>query len=118
MMNPARVIREKTSRLTHGRVACALVLDRDLTPDELARFVAFPADDEPSPSRFTFEDRVVRYECDQPDEPKWRLAFEIFLAKTFRASDAEPATLSPAPPPPRKTGETRSRVGLRKLHLG
>ena len=110
-MSPVQVLREKTSRLTHGRIACALVLNRDLTENELSRFLALPADEEPLPSRFAFEERVVRYECDQTDEAKWRLAFEIFLAKTF----------APAPvtaPPPRPTGQTRTRVGLRKLHLG
>jgi hypothetical protein len=111
-MSPLQVIREKASRLTHGRIACALVLNRDLSPEELTRFLAIPADDEPLPERFAFEERVVRYECDQSDEAKWRLAFEIFLAKTF----APPVT--PPPAPERRTGQTRSRVGLRKLHLG
>jgi len=111
-MNPVQVVREKTSRLTHGRIACALVLNRDLTPDELSRFLGLPADEEPLPPRFAFEERVVRYECDQTDEAKWRLAFEIFLAKTFTP------VASGTAPPPRPTGQTRTRVGLRKLHLG
>ena len=111
-MNPAQVIREKTSRLTDGRVACALVLDRDLASDELSRFLGQTADEEPLPSRFSFEERVVRYECRIDDESKWRLAFEIFLAKSCAPRD--PGTLSG-----RRPTDTRGRVGgLRKLHLG
>ena len=89
-------------------------MNRDLTPDELSRFLALPADEEPLPSRFAFEERVVRYECDQMDEAKWRLAFEIFLTKT----SAPPPAVAATAPPPHPTGQTRSRVGLRKLHLG
>jgi hypothetical protein len=111
-MKAARVVRERSSRLTQGRVACALILDRDLTGEEIERFRGLHADEEPRPERFTLEERVVRYECDSADEPKWRLAFEIFLAKTFRTTPVPPAG------PPRPTADTRSRAGLRKLHLG
>lgn len=110
-MKVPQVIRERTSRLAQGRIACALVLDRDLTPDEIARFQALPADGEFRPERFNFQERVVRYECDEADESRWRLAFEIFLAKPFSSE-----TRSPTPPRPR--ADTRSRAGLRKLHMG
>lgn len=112
-MKAPQVIRERSSRLAEARLACALVLDRELTADEVARFHGFSSDEEPRADRFHFQERVVRFECEAADEPKWRLAFEIFLAKTF------PSPPGPAPPtPPRPSTDTRSRAGLRKLHLG
>jgi hypothetical protein len=105
---PPRVVREKTSRLSEGRVACALVLDRELGPEEMAAFYRVAASEEPRPQRFSFDERVVRYECDRVDEPRWRLAFEIFLARALRE-------------PPRQTRRdsgVRARVGLRRLYLG
>jgi hypothetical protein len=51
----------------------------------------------------------VRYECEAAEEPKWRLAFEIFLVKTGRTAST---------PTPRPSTGIRNRAGLRKLHLG
>ncbi len=113
MTRAPQVIRERSSRVGEDRIACALVLDRDLAPDEIARFHAILSDDEPRADQFHIQERVVRFECAVADEAKWRLTFEIFLAKTFSPAPApEPSD------PPRAPGDTRSRAGLRKLHLG
>jgi hypothetical protein len=94
--------------LSEGRVACALVFDRELGPEEVAEFYRVPASEEPRPERFSFAERVVRYECDRDDEPRWRLVFEIFLARAFRETARQTQ---------RDTG-VRARVGLRRLYLG
>ena len=106
---PPQVVREKISRLTGSRVSAALVCDRDFSADELARFRRIETTDIPGPADFQIEGRVVRYECEAAEEPKWRLAFEIFLVKTGRTA----STSTPRP----STG-IRNRAGLRKLHLG
>ena len=59
-----------------------------------------------------FDGRVVRYVCPEADEPAWRLALEIFLVKTFRQTAELP---KPSLAPGRNT---RTKLGLRKLHLG
>jgi hypothetical protein len=107
---PPEVIREKVNRLTGGRLACVLILDREPTGEEISRFFRLPADDRPVPTDFQVSGRVVTYECADADEAKWRLAAEIFLVKCHR----DPATTKPL------TGarDTRSRFGLRPLHRG
>lgn len=104
---PPQVVREKISRLTGTRIAVALVCDRDFTSEELGCFYRLASDSEPRPGDFQIESRIVRYECEADDEPKWRLAFEIFLVKSTRT---EPAS-------PRSTGGTRNLAGMRRLHL-
>jgi len=107
------VVRTRETRLTGGRIVASLVFDRALTPDELARFYRQPANGQPVPLDFFIEGKTARYECDPIDEPKWRLAFEIYLVKAFR--------VDPAKGRPSKTGRDtgiRNRAGLRKLHLG
>jgi len=106
---PPQVVREKVSRLTGSRVSVALVCDRDFSPDEVAWLRRIEATEEPRPSDFDVEGRVVRYECEADDEPKWRLALEIFLVKMARAAQR---------PQPRVSAGIRSQAGFRKLHLG
>ena len=105
---PPQAIRERASRLTGGRISCAVVFDREFTPTEIERFYALPAGEEPLPSRFTFDSRLVRYDCAEDEEARWRLALEIFVVKSFRQS---------AGGPPTDPG-IRTRLGFRKLHLG
>ena len=100
------VIRQQTARLSDQRIACTLVLDRALSPEETARFYRQPASGRPGPLDFFVEGRVVRFDCEREDEARWRLAFEIFFVKSFRDSR------------PHGTRDTRARAGFRKLHLG
>ena len=104
---PPHVVREKTSRLTGTRIAVALVCDRDFTSEEMSRFFSMSSENEPRPEDFQIESRIIRYECEAEDEPRWRLAFEIFLAKSAR-----PETVSS-----RTTGGIRDRARMRRLHL-
>jgi hypothetical protein len=109
---PLEVQRQKNDRLAGGKLSCAVVFDREFTPEEMRRFYLLPSSDEPNPLAFTFEGRVVRFICPEQDEPKWRLALEIYLVKTFRQ------TAAVAKPQASGARDTRSRLGLRKLHLG
>jgi hypothetical protein len=101
------VVRERVSRLGPGRLACALIFDREFHQDEIQRFYAIPHDQPPLPTDFEIAGRVLRYECDEAAEAQWRLAAEIFLVKSFRA--AEPRRLT------RQT-DARLRLGMRPLH--
>ena len=107
---PPQVVREKVSRLTGSRVSVALVCDRDFSPDEVARLRRIETTEELRPSDFNVEGRIVRYECQADEEPKWRLAFEILLVKMARSA--------PKPAAARPTAGIRSQAGLRRLHLG
>lgn len=109
-IRPLEVQRQKNDRLAGGKVSCAVVFDREFTPEEMRRFYLLPADGDPNPLAFSFEGRVVRWICPADDEPKWRLSLEIYLVKTFRQTASVPKT---AP-----SRDTRSKFGLRKLHLG
>jgi hypothetical protein len=112
------VIRARETRLTGGRIIATLVFDRALTPDELARFYRQPANGKPIPLDFFIEGKSARYECEPADEPKWRLAFEIYFVKAFRVDAPKPpASGGPTTRPTRDTG-IRNRAGMRKLHLG
>lgn len=106
---PLEVQRQKSDRLAGGKVSCAIVFDREFTGEEMRRFYLLPVPEVPNPLEFTFGGRVVRYMCPEEDEPKWRLALEILMVKTFRQTTTVPK------PGPR---ETRAKHGLRKLHLG
>ena len=110
---PLEVQRQKNDRLGGGKVACAIVFDREFTPDEVQRFLLLPGDN-PNPLAFSFDGRVVRWICPEEDEPRWRLALEIFLVKTFRQT----AETEIKPKPPGGSRDSRARFGLRKLHLG
>ena len=109
---PLEVRRQTSDRLAGGKLSCAVVFDREFTPEEMRRFYQLPTSDEPNPLAFTFEGRVVRYICPEIDEPKWRLALEIYMVKTFRQ------TTEVAKPHPPGSRDTRTSLGLRKLHLG
>jgi hypothetical protein len=102
---PPQVLREKASRLTGGRLACVLILDRELTGEALVRFYSVPSDGTPAPVDFHVSGRVVSYECPTADEARWRLAAEIFLVKSFRASLPSRST----------SDDARKKFGLRPL---
>ena len=89
------VVREKLSRLGDGRVAGTLIFDREFSGREVARFYALRSDGDLNPGDFQLAGRVLQYECPESDEPRWRLAAEIFLVKCFSAKPsgraAEPA---------------------------
>jgi hypothetical protein len=99
------VVREKVSRVGAGRLSCALIFDREFEPDEIRRFYSLSRDASPMPGDFDVQGRVLRYECAEADEAKWRLAAEILLVKSFR----EDAKLPSVP-------DARARRGLRPLH--
>jgi hypothetical protein len=103
---PPEVVREKVSRLGAGRLSCALIFDRELQREEIQRFYAQPQDESPRPVDFDLAGRVLRYECDEAEESRWRLAAETYLVKSFRDGTR------------RRTTETDARVkrGLRPLH--
>ncbi len=106
---PLEVRRQKTDRLAGGKVACAIVFDREFTELEKRRFYLIETAQPPSPLEFSFDGRVVRYLALEDDEPRWRLALEIFLVKTFRQT-------AEVPKPP--TRDTRTKMRMRKLHMG
>src|SRR6266550_8740670 len=81
---PPEVVRERVSRLGGERLSCALIFEREFSPEETARFYAVPADGLPAPANFEVESRVIRYDCPEDDEARWRLAAVIFLVKAFR----------------------------------
>ena len=98
------IVREKTSRLTGGRLSCTLILERELTVEEIRRFYSVPSDDSPRAVEFQVDGRLVRYDCPTDDEAKWRLAAQIFLVKSFRAGTAR-----------RSSTDVRRRMGLPRL---
>ena len=102
---PPEVVREKVSRLGAGRLSCALIFDRELTREEVQRFYAQSHEGAPRPVDFDLAGRVLRYECDDAEESRWRLAAEIFRVKSFRESTR------------RRTTDTDARLkrGLRPL---
>ena len=102
---PPEVIREKVSRTAGGRLTCALIFDRELQRDEIARFYSERTDVSPTPMDFEITGRVMRYDCFEADEARWRLAAEIFLVKSFRGQ----------PKPRTRETDTRLRLGLRPL---
>ena len=112
------VVRSKETRLTGGRVIATLVFDRPLTNDELARFYRQPANGRPVPLDFFIEGKSARYECDPAEEPKWRLAFEIYFVKAFRVDGSKSRPTNPSGTKSSRETGIRNRAGFRKLHLG
>lgn len=92
------VVREKLSRLGDGRVAGTLIFDREFSGREVSRFYALRSDGELNPGDFQLAGRVLQYECSESDEPRWRLAAEIFMVKSFQA---KPSGRAPGPAPRR-----------------
>ena len=81
-----------------------MIFDREFTPEEVRRIGARPGGGSPAASDFRFEGRVVRYECAEDDEARWRLALEILLVKALRERRES-----------RPTGDLRARMGLRPI---
>ena len=81
---PPEVVRERADLLPGGRASCALILDRELTRDEIARFYLVEASGRPFPMDFDVAGRVIAWECGRDEAERWRLALEIFLVKSFR----------------------------------
>jgi len=98
---PPQAVRERVDRLTGGRLACAVIFDREFTPEEVRRFLALASAADSAPAHFRLEGRVVRYECAEADEARWRLALEILVVKSHRQTS-----------PSRRVPDARSRLGL------
>jgi hypothetical protein len=113
VVGPPEIVREKTSRLTGGRLACTLILERELTAEEIRRFYSVAADDLPKPADFQVEGRILRYDCAPDDEAKWRLSAQIYLVKAFRSAPPPPG---PPDPGRRSTTDVRRRLGLHSLY--
>jgi hypothetical protein len=105
MSRRPEVVREKISRSGPGRLSCALIFDREFQREEVLRFYALRSDAPPAPTDFEIGGRVMRYDCAEADEARWRLAAEIFLVKSSR-------------PAPKRTpdSDARLKLGLRPLH--
>jgi hypothetical protein len=101
---PPEAVRERVDRLTGGRLACAVIFDREFTSEEVRRFLDFTSAGEPSLARFRLDGRVVRYECPVAEEARWRLALEILVVKSHRQSS-----------PSRRVPDARTRLGLRPI---
>ncbi len=86
---PPEVVRERTDGAGAGYASCAVILDRELTRDEIARFYMVESSGRPAPMDFELAGRVIAWECRRDDEARWRLALEIFLVKSFRADAGE-----------------------------
>jgi hypothetical protein len=102
---PPEVVREKISHVGGGRVSCALIFGREFSSEEVSRFYAMRGEETPAATDFEIGGRVIRYDCEETDEAKWRLAVEIFLVKSFRAAPKRRSTES----------DVRGRLGLRPL---
>ena len=87
------VVRERADLLPGGRASCALILDRELTRDEVARFYLAEAAERPYPMDFDVAGRVIAWECRRDEAERWRLALEIFLVKSFRGEGREAGPL-------------------------
>ena len=100
------VVREKISRSGEGRLSCVLIFDREFQREEVVRFYALLSDAPPAPMDFEIGGRIMRYDCTEADEARWRLAAEIFLVKSFRS----------APKRRPSDSDSRLKLGLRPLH--
>jgi len=99
---PPDVVREKTDDLGGGRVCCAVILDRELSRDEVARFYLVESVERPAAMDFDVAGRVIAWECRKDDEARWRLSLEILLVKSFRQRPRDltaPAGLERVPRP-------------------
>lgn len=79
------VVREKLSHLGDGRVSGTLIFDREFSGREVSRFYALRGDGDLKPADFQVAGRVLQYECPEADEPRWRLAAQIYLVRCFEA---------------------------------
>jgi hypothetical protein len=85
MGRPPEVVRERVDSVGGGRISCAVIFDRELTRDDIARFYLVENTGRPAPMDFEVAGRVIAWECRRDDESRWRLALEIYLVKSFRA---------------------------------
>lgn len=104
MSRPPEAVRERVDRLSGGRLACAVIFDREFTPEEVRRFLALTSSGEPAMGHFRLDGRVIRYECPDEEEARWRLALEILVVKSHRQSS-----------PSRRVPDARTRLGLRPI---
>ena len=82
-----------------------LIFDREFSGREVSRFYALRSDGELNPGDFQVAGRVLQYECPEADEPRWRLAAEIYLVKCFQGKTAaRAATPGPRRPDPPRHG--------------
>lgn len=88
---PPEVVRERADLLPGARASCALILDRELTRSEIARFYLVESTERPYPMDFDVAGRVIAWECRSDEAERWRLALEIFLVKSFRGDAADAA---------------------------
>jgi hypothetical protein len=89
-----------------GVASCAIILARELSREEIARFYLVESSGRPAAMDFEVAGRVVAWECRREDEARWRLALEIFLVKSFRSgSGAEPMPALRGRPSPRRPTE-------------
>jgi hypothetical protein len=89
---PPEVVRERVDLLPGNRASCAVILDRELTRDEISRFYLVEASARPYPMDFDAAGRVIAWECRRQDAERWRLALEIFLVKSFRGETRDAAS--------------------------
>jgi len=101
---PPEAVRERVDRLGGGRLACAVIFDREFTAEELRRFLDLTSAGEPAAAHFRVEGRIARYECREEEEARWRLALEILVVKSHRESARS-----------RRTTDGRARLGLRPI---
>lgn len=101
---PPEVVRERVDVVGPGLVSCAVILGRELTRDEIARFYLVESAGRPAAMDFELAGRVIAWECRGEDESRWRLALEIFLVKSFRGDGLAETPRGPrARPSPRPT---------------
>ncbi|HEY3204551.1 MAG TPA: hypothetical protein VGL03_12940 [Thermoanaerobaculia bacterium] len=100
------VVRERISRVGSEHLSCALIFDREFSRDEISRFYSMASDDPPAAADFEITGRIIRYDCPEADEAKWRLRVEIFLVKSFRQGPKQRPT----------EADARSRMGMRPLY--
>ena len=91
------VVRERLSHLGDGRVSGTLIFDREFSGREVSRFYAQRSDGDLNPGDFQLAGRVLQYECPEADEPRWRLAAEIYLVKSFETEAGRTSRPRPAP---------------------
>jgi hypothetical protein len=85
---PPEVVRERVDAVGPGLISCAVILDRELSRDEIACFYLVEGTGRPAAMDFEVAGRVVAWECRSEEESRWRLALEIFLVKAFRGESA------------------------------
>jgi hypothetical protein len=106
MARRPEVVREKVTRIAGRRFACALIFDREFLPEEIARLRSSGREGEPAASELEISGRVIRYECPEAEETRWRLAVEIVLSRAFPAAGGRPVS-GERPGRPRPTAGPR-----------